>query len=82
MKVTYGKGITEFGPGVDIELTGQEVAIAIYTYLTAHRVHISGPATIRVNGRLCKSGSIYVDPSGEVVAEGKLYSGRGGRAKR
>jgi len=77
MKVKYGKGKTEYGPGVEIKLTGSEVAVAIYTYLAAHRVHIRGAATISVNGELCKKGSIYVDPSGFVVANGKGFSGRG-----
>jgi len=77
MKIKYGKGKTQYGPGVQINLTGDEVAMAIYTYLTAHKFHISGPATIRVNGKLCKEGEIYVDPSGFVIAKGKRYSGRG-----
>jgi len=77
MKVKYGKGKTQYGPGVQINLTGNEVAMAIYTYLTAHRIHISGSATISVNDKLCKKGKIYVDPSGFVIAKGKKYSGRG-----
>jgi len=77
MKVKYGNGKTEYGTGVDIKLTGSEVAMAIYTYLTAHGVHVSGAATVKVNGELCKKGSIYVDPSGEVVYKGKRYCGRG-----
>lgn len=77
MKIQYGKGKTQFGPGVDIKLTGNEVARAIYTYLTAHGVRINGPATIRVNGELCLMGSVYIDPSGDVIENGKVYSGRG-----
>lgn len=77
MNITFGKGTTEYGPGVQIDLTGTEVATAIHTYLTAHNIHIDGPATISVNGELCKEGSIYVDPSGDVVAHGIRYSGRG-----
>lgn len=81
MKIKYGKGITEYGPGVEIKLKGEEVAMAIYTYLTAHNVHIDGPATITVNGELCEKGLVYVDPSGYVVAKGKGYSGRGENSK-
>ena len=77
MKVKFGKGKAQYGPGVEIKLTGREVAIAIYAYLAAHEIYISGPATIRVNGDLCKNGEVYVDPSGKVVAEGIGYSGRG-----
>lgn len=39
-----------YGTGVQIDLTGEEVATAIYAYLMAHNVVINGPATIRVNG--------------------------------
>lgn len=77
MKVKYGNGKTEYGPGVDIELTGEEVAIAIDGYLVAHKVYIRGPRTIRVNGKLCDNGSIYVDPSGHVIYLGIKISGRG-----
>lgn len=75
-KVEMGKGTTEFGPGVEVSLTGDEVAIAIDAFLVAHGVHVSGPRTIRVNGGLCEVGSIYIDPSGFVVSDGKRYSGR------
>ena len=81
MKVKYGGGKTEFGPGVLIKLTGDEVAIAIDAYLVAHRVHVSGPRTITVNGELCQEGEIYVDPSGQVIHNGKLFSGRGHEEK-
>jgi len=81
MKVKYGKGKTEYGPGVEIELTGDEVAVAIDAYLVAHRIHINGPRTIWVNGDLCESGSIYVDPSGEVIADGKGFSGSGPKCR-
>jgi hypothetical protein len=79
MQVNFGKGETEFGPGVQIDLTGDEVAIAIEAYLLAHSVRISGPRTIRVNGKLCSTGKIYVDPSGFVIHHGKRIDGRGER---
>ena len=77
MKVRYGDGKTEYGPGVMIELTGDEVARAIDAYLVARNVNILGSRTITVNGELCSFGNVYVDPSGEVVKKGKLLSGRG-----
>jgi hypothetical protein len=77
MNVSFGHGKTEFGPGVQIDLTGPEVARAIYTYLTAHGVYINGAATITVNGELCEYGGVYVDPSGKVVANGEGYNGAG-----
>jgi hypothetical protein len=78
MKVKRGEGKTEFGPGVAIELTGSEVAIAIDAYLVSHRIYVSGPRTITVNGALCESGRVYVDPSGFVIHADKRFFGRGG----
>jgi len=77
MNIRYGDGPTQFGPGVSIELDGDEVAIAIDAYLVAHNVHVFGPRTITVNGELCQEGEIYVDPSGFVITEGKKMSGQG-----
>ena len=77
MKVRYGKGTTKYGPGVSVELSGCDVAVAIDAYLVAKGIHVSGPRTIRVNGELCECGSIYVDPSGFVIKKGQKYSGRG-----
>jgi hypothetical protein len=77
MKIDYGKGTTEWGPGVEIELEGHEAALAILAYLTANGVHISGPTTICVNGRTIENASVYVDPSGSVVTSGRSYNGRG-----
>lgn len=76
-KVKIGNGKTEFGPGVEVTLTGSEVAAAIDAFLVAHRIHVSGSRTISVNGELCVAGSIYVDPSGFVISSGKKYDGRG-----
>ena len=77
MKIKHGKGKTEYGPGVEIKLTGEEVATAISAYLVDHGVYTSGPRTITVNGKLCDYGRVYVDPSGSVVTDGKRYTGRG-----
>jgi hypothetical protein len=77
MNINYGRGKTEFGPGVEISLTGDEVATAISAYLVSHGVYVNGARTIRVNGDLCEFGEIYVDPSGSVVHDGVRYTGRG-----
>lgn len=77
MQVKFGSGETEFGPGVSIELSGDEVAVAIDAYLVSHGVHVHGSRTVTVNGGLCQAGEIYVDPSGFVVANGERLSGRG-----
>ena len=77
MNINYGKGETKYGPGVEIELSGDEIATAIDAYLVSHNVNISGARTINVNNKLIEEGSIYVDPSGFVISEGEKYSGRG-----
>jgi hypothetical protein len=76
MNIEYGKGST-YGPGVSIKLTGAEVATAIEAYLMAHDIYISGSRTITVNDVLCEAGHVYVDPSGFVISDGGLFSGRG-----
>lgn len=77
MEVKYGEGLPEFGPGVNIELTGEEVAVAIEAWLVTQGVYINGPRTVTVNGELCKTGRVCVGPSGGVGAAGKRFSGRG-----
>lgn len=76
MKVQPGRGTTEYGLGVEITLNGNEVATAIDAFLVAHGVHVNGPRTITVNGELCSSGRVYVDPSGFVIMNGDKFSGR------
>lgn len=75
MKVKKGKGKTEYGRGVDIKLTGDEVAHAIDTYLLAHGIIVRGSRTITVNGELCEMGRVYIDPSGFVIHKGKKIDG-------
>ena len=77
MEIKLGNGTTKFGTGVQINLTGEEVATAIMAYLVAHDVNISGAQTIRVNEEMIWAGGIYIDPSGFVIHNGKKYSGRG-----
>lgn len=77
MEIKYGDGKSEYGPGVSIELTGNEVATAIDAWLVAHGIRVNGPRTIWVNGDLCRRGHVYVDPSGFVIAGGERFSGRG-----
>lgn len=77
MNAKYGKNVDKYGPGVVIELTGDEVALAIDTYLMAHEVHYTGPRTVTVNGELCQKGRIFVDPTGSVMFKGERFSGRG-----
>ena len=67
MRIKLGSGTTEYGPGVEITLTGDEVARAIDAWLVAKGVAVRGPRTIKVNGELCEHGRVYVDPSGFVI---------------
>lgn len=77
MNIQFGKGKTEYGTGIQINLTGDEVATAIDAYLVAHGIIVDGARTICVNGELCQAGQIHVDPSGRVIANGEGWSGRG-----
>jgi len=78
MKIKRGRGTPKYGPGVSIQLSGDEVATAIDMWLVAKGVEVSGPRTVTVNGELCKFGEIYVDPSGYVKdALGKIRHGNG-----
>lgn len=70
MNIRRGSGQTEYGPGVLVELTGDEVEHAINAYLVAQGIQVHGPRTVTVNGVLCKSGSVYVDPCGKVTIDG------------
>lgn len=80
MRIGYGSVPTEYGPGVNIKLTGDEVARAIDAWLVARGVHVDGPRTVTVNGKLCKAGRIYVDPGGFVITpRGRKVSGRGSK---
>lgn len=73
-----GKGTSQYGTGIDINLTGDQLATAITAYLHAHNIHINGSRTVSVNGQLCKHANVYVDPSGFVIKKGKKYNGRTG----
>ena len=78
MKICYGDGPTKYGPGVNIALTGDEVARAIFAWLVARGVHVDGPRTVTVNGELCEAGRVYVDPAGFVITpKGRKLAGRG-----
>lgn len=77
MNIKYGNGTTKYGPGVSVELSGCDVAIAIDAYLVAHGIHVSGPRTVTVNGELCECGEVYVDPSGFVIHDDDEFLGSG-----
>jgi len=77
MKISYGDGPTKYGPGVNIELTGDEVARAVFSWLVAKGVHVDGPRTVTVNGELCEAGRVHVDPEGFVITpNGRKLAGR------
>lgn len=77
IEIDYGDGPTKYGPGVQIDMDGDELAKAIDLWLHAQGFTVRGPRTIRVNGELCESASCYVDPSAFVVFDGEKYPGSG-----
>ena len=78
MKVTYGGGGTQYGPGVRIELRADEVAAAIDLWIYSQGVVVQGPRTISYDGELLNdSTTVYVDPSGRVIDNGNEMSGSG-----
>lgn len=77
MNVQLGKGMTEYGPGVEITLNGDELALAITAYLSDNGIMIRGPRTVTVNGQHCAEAMVYVDPSGTVVYGSHTIDGRG-----
>jgi hypothetical protein len=77
IEVSFGKGTTKYGTGVQIDLTAHDIGLAILAYLKAHDVHTSGALSFSVNGERIKYGGVYVDPSGCVVASGIGYNGKG-----
>lgn len=78
MKIQHGKGRTQYGPGVDIRLTGNEVAQAILDYIEAQGINVTGPRTVMIDGELCPPARVYVDPSGHVTFGESVWNGRGG----
>ena len=78
MQIKYGNGKTGYGPGVSINLTGDEVATAINQFLASRKINVKGPRTVTVNGDLCVNGHVYVDPSGSVGTLAWEFDGRGG----
>ena len=77
MRIKLGKGTTQLGTGVVILLRGSEVKEAIEDFLKKKGVKIDGAKTIGVNGELCVSGSIHVNPPGSVIQDGVKWDGRG-----
>lgn len=65
--------VTKHSNGVDISLSGEEVAIAITAYLHAHQVYIHAPATVTVNDEPCRKGNVWIDPCGFVTFKGRKY---------
>lgn len=73
MKVQHSK----VGDGVEVNLTGDELAMAVDLFLYSRQVLVVGPRTVKVNGQKCESAQVYVDPSGYVMDNGTRYRGNG-----
>jgi len=75
MKIEQGKGVSAYGPGVDIHLSADEVATAIDAYIVAHGAHVVGPRTVLISGMAGITGRVHVDPSGKVFHDGRVTEG-------
>ncbi len=75
MKIERGNGKTEYGYGINIKLTKDEVCRAIDSWLVGQGVYIVGSRTTRIDNNLC---DIYVDPSAYVNTDNGTISGRTG----
>ncbi len=84
MKIEQGKGVSAYGPGVDIHLSADEVATAIDAYIVAHGAHVVGPRTVLIkhlagdiveSGMAGITGRVHVDPSGKVFHDGIVTEG-------
>lgn len=51
---------------VIIALSDTEVALALDAYVVAHGLHVMGPRTLLVNGKIIERGQVIVDPTGAV----------------
>lgn len=68
-----------FTKGIYIDISMDEIAIAIDAYLVAHGIVVRGPRTISIEGLSLSQYErvhIYVDPSGFVIdADGNKFNG-------
>ena len=74
MKIGKGDSAGIYSEGTVIELTGDEVALAIDSWVYSQGVVIDGARTVRVNEVNIESAYIYVDPSGRVIKRGEVLS--------
>lgn len=73
MKIKAASGSTMYGAGVNITLTRDEVAQAIFEWIASKGVKVEGPRTIISQAELM----VYVDPSGSVSSGGMTIYGNG-----
>ncbi len=71
MVISNGNGNTEYGMGISISLSSEQVCQALIKYIDELGVKIDGPRTITVNGKLVIGANIYVDPSGTISMHGR-----------
>ena len=70
MNIQYSK--KEEYTVLDIQLSADEVAHAIYSYLFAHGYYIEGASTVSINGKLCTGAKVNIDSS--VIFDGERYN--------
>lgn len=76
MEIKRGGGAYN-GPGILIELSGNELAAAVDRYIAQHGIQVKGARSVRVNGLNCACATVFVDPSGTVVSGDCDLTGRG-----
>lgn len=76
MEIKRGGG-AHGGPGILIELSGNELSAAVDRYIAQHGVQVRGARTVRVNGLNCACATVFVDPSGSVVSGNCDFTGQG-----
>ena len=78
MKARFGDGTTEFGPGVVIEMSGQDVADLIFAGLEDRGgTKIGGPRMLRINGQEVSGGEIEIPYPGVALCGSTLFRASG-----
>ena len=76
MKIKKGQGKSFHGTGIEIKLSKSDISKALHLYLYSKGVLIEGARTTRIDDNF--NISIHVDPSGSVLKDDVIISGKTG----